>query len=109
MLAKKFRLTHLDFLLAKKAGKPVNSPDMNMVFAPNKLDYSRFSVVTSAKLDKRAVVRNRLRRQIYTNLQNNSISGFDVLLYPKHSMLNLSYAEIGTKTNSLLSKLPGLS
>ncbi len=109
MLAKKFRLTHYEFLLAKKTGKSINSPDMNLVYCPNSLGFSRFAIVTSTKLSKSAVVRNHLRRQIYSLLQEAPTKGVDIVFYPKISMLNLSYAEIGSKVDSLLSKLPQFS
>lgn len=108
MLAKKFRLSHQQFLLAKKQSKQISSPDLSMQVSVNGLTVSRFAVVTSTKLDKRAVRRNRLRRQIYTHFQNTTLIGLDIILFPKRSMLNLTNAELGTKIDSLLPKIPGL-
>jgi len=109
MLAKKYRLTHYEFLLAKKTGKQLRSEDFSAIVANNKLEHPRFAVVTSAKLSKRAVVRNKLRRQIYDVLGTKNLPSGDYLLFPRASMLNLTNEEIGFKLDSLLSKLPGLA
>lgn len=47
------------------------------------LPYSRFCVVVSKKVDKRAVMRNRLRRVVHTVIQENSLflnPGYDMLI-----------------------------
>lgn len=109
MLAKKFRLTHHEFLLAKKQGKNLRTEDLSIVIFPNRLGFSRFAIVTSTKLHKSAVIRNKLRRQIYDILGKKALVNNDFLVYPRTSMLNLSDAELGAKIDSLLSKIPKLS
>ncbi len=108
MLAKKFRLTHREFLQAKKTGKSFSSQSFSVVIAPNTQGYCRFAVVTSTKLSKKAVVRNRLRRKLYDML--GKISGsHDVLIFPKSSVLNLEDAQLNSQIDSLLSAPPGLA
>jgi ribonuclease P protein component len=109
MLAKKFRLSHYDFLLAKKGGKQFRSEDFSATVAANTLDHPRFAVVTPAKLSKRAVVRNKLRRQIYDALGTKKLKSGDYLIFPRSSMLNLTNAQVNLRLDSLLSKIPGVS
>jgi ribonuclease P protein component len=105
MISRKFRLTRPRFLIAKRLGKSRDYPDFSAVFYPHN-GYSRFSVVISSKLAKKAVIRNRLRRNIYDQLSTlNSQFSTDMIIYPKSAMLNFSYEEIGTSLNTYLSKI----
>jgi ribonuclease P protein component len=110
MIAKKFRLSRHDFLLAKKFGKNFSTPHFNLVFfkptTTNLQPITRLSVVTPAKLAKSAVARNRLRRTIYDLLKTNDHRLIaDIILYPRPSVLNLSRAAIASELNSFLSTL----
>lgn len=109
MLAKKFRLTHHEFLLAKNGGKSWRNADLSVVVTANKLSFNRFAVVTSTKLSKSAVVRNKLRRQMYDVLGKKMLGGHDFLIFPRGSMLNLDNATLSAKIDSLLSTIPKLS
>lgn len=109
MLSKNQRLTHHDFLIAKREGKTFHFPYLNLIVSQpiainQKLLITRYAVVTSSKLHKNAVVRNRLRRQIYSLLPQLRQPA-DVILFPRPSMLNLSYEEISTQLHSALSKI----
>lgn len=65
MLAQKYRLVkRLDFDLVFKNGKKAFNRLFFVRFAPNNLENSRFAVVISNKISKKATVRNRLRRQV---------------------------------------------
>lgn len=44
---------------------------MSLVFVPNERGFTRIAVVVSKKIDKRAVVRNRIRRRVYEVLRKN--------------------------------------
>ncbi len=58
---------------------------------------SRFGLVISTKVSKKAVARNRLRRQIRAILRAHLTDikpGFDVVLIAKPSLLNLVYREL---------------
>ena len=61
------------------------------------------SVVTSSKGEKRAVVRNKLRRRIYSifGAQNPAIQG---ILYVSKQSYGMDYQEIRTLFNDLLTK-----
>lgn len=83
MLAKKYRLPcRVRF---------ANSSSFSTLFfiakvKPNTLLLNRFGVIISKRIDKRAVVRNRIRRLIYTvigELQDTMKQGIDTLFIVK--------------------------
>ncbi|MFA6918818.1 MAG: ribonuclease P protein component [Patescibacteria group bacterium] len=72
MLAQKYRLVRKsDFDLVFKNGKKAFGRLFFVRFTPNKLENSRFAVVISNKISKKATVRNRLRRQVREILRLN--------------------------------------
>ena len=86
MLKKKERLTKAEFDRNYKEGKRHNSPLLTLVHAPTK-DFHG-AVVVGKKVHKKAVARNRLRRQLYNLLYRlsrakNLIGTFIVLTKPK--------------------------
>ena len=95
MLPKIRRLTRKDFLQIRATGKN---------YRANDLDFNRFAVVTSTKLHKRAVIRNKLRRRIYEIVKDLPGGGDIIILANKH-MLNLNYAELNTYVHQILSKM----
>ena len=54
-----------------KNGKTVRGAKMSLIFTPNNRGFTRVGVVVSKKVDKRAVVRNRIRRRIYEIIRLN--------------------------------------
>lgn len=64
----------------------------------------RATVVTSAKLEKRAVVRNLLRRRIteMLRLEKESLAPTDLVLIPKPLALSADFATLRSKLFSLL-------
>lgn len=104
MLPKTRRLSRKDLNLCNTTGKTLRFPSFLLKILPNNLEYGRFGVVTSTKLSKSAVVRNKLRRDIYRNI-NKDFSGFDIIFFPQKSMLNLGDEEIGTLVNQALSEV----
>ncbi|MBI4713755.1 ribonuclease P protein component [Candidatus Uhrbacteria bacterium] len=87
MLSKEHRLRNdkdIKTLFAK--GKGVFGFNVNIKYRPNGLQISRFAVVVGTKVSKKAVVRNRLKRQIraivFKHLKNFR-PGFDVVFMPK--------------------------
>lgn len=65
MLAKSYRLTKTkDFDKVMKGGKAVYAPILMLKFIKNELNYSRFGVIVSNKISKKAVKRNLVRRRI---------------------------------------------
>jgi ribonuclease P protein component len=109
MLPKTLRLSRQDFLIVKRQGKSFKSKIFSLAASPNTLNTSRFAVVTSTKLAKNAVVRNRLRRKIYEALKDTRSDKMDIIIFPRPEALKLSHEEICFELDSLLSKVSGVS
>ncbi len=69
MLAKKERLNRTAFDRFFVSGKRYNSPYFQLIYTPYKNFHG--SVVVGKKVYKKAVLRNRLRRQVYGVLYRN--------------------------------------
>ena len=52
-------------------GKTIRGPKMSLVFCENTRGFTRFAVVVSKKVNKTAVVRNRIRRRVYEIIRQN--------------------------------------
>lgn len=67
-------------------GKSVFGSLVGVKFRPHTLPVSRFAVVAGIKVSKKAVVRNRLKRQVRAIVQEvlpRVACGYDILLYLK--------------------------
>lgn len=104
MLPKTRRLSRRDFNLCNLSGKVLRFPHFLLKYSPNNLEFGRFAVVTSTKLSKSAVIRNKLRRDVYRNIKNNVIN-YDIIFFPQKSMLNLDNEKVGVEINQALSKI----
>lgn len=110
MLPKNNRLTRQQFWQVSKTGKSISEKNLVLKFLSNGLDCLRFGIVTSSKLAKLATSRNKLRRLIYQAISTEpSKKGYDVIIFPKSSMLNLDGAQISVEINQSLSKLSSLA
>lgn len=68
----------------------------------------RVAVVTSSKHEKRAVVRNRVRRRIYTIFRNENKTSalpFHILFYVAKKSYSASYADTVTAVTDLIKKI----
>lgn len=110
MLSKERRLTRQQFWQVAQQGQVVNGSCFTVKYLPNELEYSRWAIVTSTKLSKKAVVRNKLRRQIYRQL---SIVNYplliDAIIFPRPSMLNLDDAKLNVALDQVVSEISGLA
>jgi len=65
MLAQKYRLSkQSDFKLIFQQGKKIFGPFFIIRYLPNNLENSRFTVIVSNKISKKATVRNKIKRQL---------------------------------------------
>ncbi|MBU2632256.1 ribonuclease P protein component [Patescibacteria group bacterium] len=93
MLAKKFRLpkeTRFDNF-------SFSQPFFFLKIAKNKEKNSRFGVIVSKKVDKRAVVRNRLRRAFINCIDSQIIeikTGYDTLFIVRKKSLEKESMEL---------------
>ncbi len=62
-------------------------------------------IVVSQKVDKRATVRNRLRRQIREIIKGAQVTNRAVAVIVKKELLELSFAELKKTLGSILSQI----
>jgi len=86
-----------DFNEILKKGKAITGKFVFLKYLKNNLNVNRFGFVVSLRISKRAVIRNRIRRQLREatrrNLSNIKHS-FDVLIIAKPEIINKKYQEI---------------
>ncbi len=108
MLSKDNRLRHeKDIKALFSKGKSAFGIYVSMKYRPNQLSENRFAVVIGTKIAKRAVVRNRLRRQIRAIVGKHLSemkSGFDIALLPKKEALGKKSHELEEEILSILKK-----
>lgn len=84
MLAKKFRLSRQQINLCYQKGKSQSWRMLGLKTSPNGLDFCRFAVIIPQKVIKKIVERNRLRRVIFSELEQRKSApnnrGYDVLI-----------------------------
>lgn len=108
MFARALRVRHdkdMQKILRSKKGAFDKAAGVKMV--SNGLPYSRFSVVAGTKVDKRAVVRNHLKRQyraLLQEFQKNILPGFDVVLLLSKEAIPLTYDEKRKRLASTLKR-----
>lgn len=82
-------------------------PEFIIKYQKNQQDSSRFTFVVSTKVDKKAVVRNRLKRQLREAIRTllpEVVGGFDVLIIAKANALALDFASLSKQMRFALQK-----
>lgn len=92
MLAKKNRLKNKkDIENVFKKGKTKTGKLVFLKIFKNNLDISRFAFIVSTKISKKAVIRNKIKRQlreiVRKNLSNIK-SGVDIVIIAKPEIIN---------------------
>ena len=108
MLPKSHRLTNNRIAYLLKKGQKKGNNFFTIKYRPNRQTHSRFCVVTSIKISPKAVVRNRLRRQIYEVLRLNPqlpAAPTDIVIFVKNTVTKLKFAAL---TKAVLSALQHL-
>lgn len=98
-----------DFKKVLKFGTFFGSQNLRLKILPNKRSASRFGFVIGNKIDKRANVRNRLKRQVREVVrllfkQGLLKSGLDVVVNINTGLIGKNYQEIELETRYLLQK-----
>lgn len=113
MIAQKFRLPkwRVQKLLKQPESKKIGF--FIVKYLPNKKTYNRWSVIISKKIEKRAVIRNRKRRQIYESIRTiakelESQSHFDVVLIPHKHIVTCNYQKIHQNVSDIFKFLSNL-
>lgn len=104
MLAKQYRLPAKEKLVNSKS---IGNEFFRILTKPNVLNHNRFGFVVSKKIDKRAVVRNRLRRVLSEIVREfiNSEQGKDILIVVKKNFFEVKIEEIKQSMEEALSKI----
>ena len=88
-------------------GKSVFDVAVGMKFCKNQSAFSRFTVVVGTKVSKKAVIRNKIKRQIRAIVEKDLpiIKGcYDVMLLVKKETIKLTYSEIKDQINHILKR-----
>ena len=96
-----------DFEKVAKTGQPFFVYELGFKKVSNNLDYNRYGIVINTKIDKRAVVRNKIRRKIKEILRlydKNLSQGFDLMFLVRESVKDLSYKDIEKRLLKLFKK-----
>lgn len=108
MLPVKCRLTKSrDFKRINAGGKSVFSAYFRLRYLANDLPTSRFAVVVSTKVSKKATLRNRLKRQTREILRLNREkikNGFDLIISIQNRAPGKDYEELKNDLAALFSK-----
>ncbi len=96
-----------------KKGKIFGNRNFTLRYVPNGKNANRLGIVVSKKVSKKAVVRNRLRRQIRELYKNNVSSikqGYDMIITAKPLCAGEEYSVLEKSFRHVLSKqglMPG--
>ncbi|MBN1779288.1 MAG: ribonuclease P protein component [Candidatus Buchananbacteria bacterium] len=94
-------------MLVKKRGKSVYNGYFKLKYLENGGEFSCFSVIISAKISKKAVVRNKLRRQSLEIIRlalDKIKPGYNVLIWPNNKALDLDYQLLETNLLALFKR-----
>ena len=98
-----------DFKEMRTKGKNVYSPLFNLKFIATNEEESKFAIVVSKKVSKKAVVRNKIKRQIREiirlELRDKRIkNNFNVVIYTKRLIAEKEYKELEQEIHYILKK-----
>lgn len=109
MLKKENRLRKKkDFEEVFKRGQTKTGRNIFLKVKKNKLKTNRFGWIVSLKISKKAVVRNRIKRQLRAIAKKNFLNlkqGFDIIVIVKSEIIDKNYQEIENDFEKLLKNL----
>ncbi len=104
MLPKQYRLVRWE---NKQQASVFQTPFFTLRVAPNAFLYSRFGFVASKKIDKRAVVRNEVKRKVRScieAMQKDIRPGFDMFFFLKKAAVETQRSEIDKRIQALFAQ-----
>lgn len=108
-LPKKYRLADkLEIEKVFKKGEIINSIFFLIRFRPNNFFFSRFLVIVSSKISKKAVIRNKIKRRINEIIRLNILEnkpGYDLIITAKSIVLNQKHSEFKKSLINELDKI----
>lgn len=97
-----------DIEAVHKRGRSFFVENLGIRMAKNNRAVSRFTVITSLKISKKAVHRNKLKRRIREILRKDILPriqpGFDGIILTKKPLLDMEYAQLRNLVVSLFKK-----
>lgn len=97
-----------DFAFLFRHGENIDSRLFRIIFKKNNIGHGRFAFITPRTMDKRSVIRNKLRRRAREWIRNNSDlykKSMDVaIIFKKESVLisrNVFYEELEKKIKEI--------
>ena len=87
----------VDFDRVFKKNQHFGNRHFTFLYMKNQLDHNRLGIMVSKKVSKKAVVRNRIRRQIreaYRLQMDGFASGVDCIIIAKGSCVNGEYKDL---------------
>ncbi len=107
MFSQQYRLRHeKDILRVVKSKRSVFDATCGVKFAPNQEGHPRFAIVIGTKIAKRAVVRNRVRRQ-YREICKKMLAdlgAYDIVLLVSKPALTLPFSDKETQLKKVFAK-----
>ena len=103
MLKREYRLNTVSL----RSPRSFSTPYFNLKVAKNNLEVNRFGFVVSKRIDKRATVRNSLKRKIRGVIEEmfDKINiGNDFVFYPKQTAIIATRNEIHGEIKNLFEK-----
>ncbi|MGC9048953.1 MAG: ribonuclease P protein component [Patescibacteria group bacterium] len=108
MLPYKYRLTkNKDFEKVAKHGQSVFSRELGLKWIKNNLSVSRFGIIVSLKVSKKAVIRNKLKRRLRAIIQQNLETiktGFDIIILSNPEIKKLNFTKLKRRLEMLLKR-----
>jgi len=111
MLARRHRLPAAEIPTVLKQGRKITLPQVLLIFRQTQNPVSRFAFVVPTKVDKRATVRNRLKRLLREAVQHllpQIEAGRDILIIVKKDFSNLTQIEVERLVKNILFQSGGL-
>jgi len=109
MLPREYKLKRdNDFKKIFKQGRYSRSGFIGIKFLKNDLKFNRFAFVIGLKISKKAVLRNKIRRQLeeIVRLSFDQMEiGFDVVILVEKEIINKNYQEIKKEIINLFKKI----
>ena len=87
-----------------KKGKTITGNFIFLRIVKNDLDINRFAFVISTKISKKAVVRNKIKRQLREIIKKDILKtkqGFDFILIAKSQIINQDFKGIEKEINAI--------
>ncbi len=96
-----------DFLNVLKRGRAKTSEFLSVKFIKNNLDFCRIGFLTGAKIFKKAVIRNKIKRRLREAIRKQlpvGVTGYDMVLIARKGIENKKTGEIELLLKFLLNQ-----